>query len=160
MVLAMAGRYPPSKQRPALLAFAAALNSSPMALRRDGCGDWSVNGRHGHVYAIPGTLDEPGREGFLLYCADGSVRRWGATKKALGFARVTQDGAEEGLFFLDRLPTAAEAEVIRDRLGVRKRRDISDEQRAALRERLLRGFQPEKLPADAAGGVSAGEDLR
>jgi hypothetical protein len=36
----MTDTFPPAKQRPALLAFAKALDSRASALRRDECGDW------------------------------------------------------------------------------------------------------------------------
>jgi hypothetical protein len=136
--------------RQSLDRFAKALNSAPRALRRDECGDWRINGKCGHVYAISGTLEDPGREGFLLYSGDGSPRAWTFSKRALGFAKLTNDGDDEGMLFLDRLPTAAEAEIIRDRLGIRKRRDLSEETLAALRERarLFGGFKREKSPSE------------
>jgi hypothetical protein len=143
----MADLYPPSKQRPALLAFASALGSSAMALRRDECGDWRIVGGDGHVYAIPG--------GFQFWCSAGSKRAWSAAKGALSFAELKQDGDDEGVHFLDHLPTSGEAEAIRRYLGVRKRRDVSEEQLAELRSRsgILRGFRGEKLPSGAADGV-------
>jgi hypothetical protein len=40
---------------------------------------------------------------------------------------LTQDGDDEGCLRLDHLPTPAEAEAIRDSLGIRKRRTVSPE---------------------------------
>jgi hypothetical protein len=34
---------------------------------RDECGAWQINGRGGHVYAVPGTLDGPDRPGFMIH---------------------------------------------------------------------------------------------
>jgi hypothetical protein len=45
-------RFPPAMQRPALLEFAAGMGSRDGALRRDECGDWSIVGQFGHVYAF------------------------------------------------------------------------------------------------------------
>jgi hypothetical protein len=152
----MADIYPPSKQRLALLALAAALNSSVACLRRDECGDWRIEGRSGHVYAVLGILwIEPVRPGFQFWCSTSSARAWSAAKKALAFAVVTQDGDDEGMAFLDRLPTAAEAEAIRRYVGIRKRRDISGDQLAVLRERarLIGGSRREKLPAAVSDGA-------
>ena len=59
-------------------------------------------------------------------------------KKRLAFCRLTQDGDDEGCLHLDRLPTAAEAEAIRDDLGIRKRRHLSDEELARLTSTLER----------------------
>jgi hypothetical protein len=139
----MSDTFPPAQQRAALARFAAALHSSPGSLRRDECGDPRINGTKGHIYAAPG--------GFQIYSGDGSPRAWTFSKRALGFAKLTNDGDDEGMLFLDRLPTAGEAETLRARLGIRKRRDLSEETLAALRERarLIGGFRGEKSPSGA-----------
>jgi hypothetical protein len=134
--------FPPSVQRPALLEFAEALNSRPSALRRDECGDWRINGRHGHICAVPNAFH-------ILFFARNGVTEWDGegphlkdyvrAKRALVFCRLAQDGTGEGIFVLDRLPLAGEADVIRDVLGVPRRVVYSDEVLAAKREsgRLL-----------------------
>lgn len=68
-------------------------------------GDPRINGRRGHIYACPG--------GYQLYVVTPSTRAWTYAKKALDFAKVAQDGDEEGILLLDRLPTESEAEAIR-----------------------------------------------
>lgn len=113
--------------RSALLAFGEALGSAASALRRDECGDPRINGRHEHIYACEG--------GYLLYVVARSPQAWTWAKKALAFARVTQDGDEEGIMTMDRVPTEAEAAAIRRYVGVRKRLDLSVERIEALRER-------------------------
>ena len=117
------------------------LDASPLALRRDACGDYAINGKSGHIYADG--------SGFLLCVSTNELARlWGFVKKRLAFCRLTQDGDDEGCLHLDRLPTAAEAEAIRDDLGIRKRRHLSDEALAALeraRNSVNRPLQPEKL---------------
>jgi hypothetical protein len=40
-------------ERERLSAFASALGSRAVALRRDECGNWRINGGRGHVYAAP-----------------------------------------------------------------------------------------------------------
>lgn len=62
-------------------------------LIRDGCGDAMLVGRRGHIYADGG--------GFLLVVMPGSTRGWHLAKERLGFARLTQDGDDEGCFRLD-----------------------------------------------------------
>ena len=57
------------------------------------------------------------------------------------FAIVTQDGDVDGYMFMSRMPTKAEAEVIRSRLAIPKRRTLSDEHRARL-SAAGRRFQP------------------
>jgi len=56
-----------------------------------------------------------------------SALQWTWFKKRLSFCEVTQDGDEEGCYRLHRLPTAAEADEIRDIVGLRKRKDLSAE---------------------------------
>src|ERR1700691_5245028 len=109
----MADLYQSVRQRPALMAFAEALGSASTTLRRDDSGDWRIKGRLGFIYAVPGTLDEPGREGFLLYCERETKQAWTWAKKFLSICTVTQDCDTEGVLFLGRLPTPAEAETIR-----------------------------------------------
>lgn len=119
----MPDRFPYAAQRAALDRFALALNSSPRALTRDECGDPFICGNAGHVLAYP--------EGFWLYVAAGSARAWTATKKALAFAKVVNDGDEEGAFLVDREPSSAEAKTIRDYLGIRKRTEANSAPTAA-----------------------------
>jgi hypothetical protein len=124
----MTDTYPPTVQRPALLEFAAALNSRANALRRDECSDWRIEGDAGHIYAVPG-----GFQIFVLGCE--TIRQWGAAVKAFkSFARVTNDGDTEGAFFLNRLPEPSEAATIRRYVGVAKRREIGEEELARLRQ--------------------------
>jgi hypothetical protein len=52
----------------------------------------------------------------------------------MAFACAEQDGDEEGVFAIDRLPTADQAELIRRYVGVTKRPDLSAERIAALSE--------------------------
>jgi hypothetical protein len=49
-----------------------------------------------------------------------SGQHWTWTKKRLAFCRLTQDGDEEGCLHLDRLPSSAEAEEIRQAVGLRQ----------------------------------------
>jgi hypothetical protein len=108
-----------------------ALDASHVALRRDlnGKGDIGIHGKLGHIYA-DGT-------GFLLCITakderDQSPRRWTNIKRRLAFCRLTQDGDDEGCLRLDRLPTSAEAALIREALGIRKRRTLTEGGRAQL----------------------------
>jgi len=76
---------------------------------------------------------------WVLFVACHSTRHWTATKQRLGFCTVTQDGDDEGCLRLRQLPTVAQASVIRDALGIRKRADLSAEElerRRALGKRL------------------------
>src|SRR5262245_46149436 len=82
-----------------------------------------------------------------------------SSQEALTFCDLTQDCDEEGCLHLHRLPTLAEATVIRDVLGIRKRAELSPgelERRRAIGKRLAqrpgrasqadRGMEPQALP--------------
>jgi hypothetical protein len=109
-----------------------ALGCQDRAYRRDECGDWMIEGKQGHIYAHP--------EGFYLYCNPGSARGWTFAKRALEFCTVTQDGDDEGFLKLTRLPTEYEAGIIRDKLGIRKKREVSEAEKGRLSE-MGRRFQ-------------------
>ena len=102
------------------------------------------------------------------------IRQWTAHKKRLSFCELTQDGDSEGCFRLHRLPAPAEAEVIRDVLGIRKaysegelarRREIGRRVQGNLR-RHGGGVQPPLvdgttgLVPDPASGPQAAESLQ
>jgi hypothetical protein len=91
------------------------------------------------------------------------------------FADLANDGDDEGMYFIFRLPTAAEAETIRHYVGVAKKRELSE----AERERLtslgrrfekrfdVEGAQTGEKPASEAeeslrslGDLGRGKDLR
>jgi hypothetical protein len=104
------------------------LDATPRALGRDSCGDWAIKGKRGIIYADA--------NGFLIVSAGNSVRRWANTKKRLAFCRVTQDGDDEGCLRIDHLPTPAEADLIRDALGIKRKRHYTPDQLAAITARL------------------------
>jgi hypothetical protein len=130
----MGDRYPAAVQRDALLIFAEALSSASTAFRRDECGDPRINGSRGHVYSVPGVFLAGAEKtpGFLLYCQCESRKAWTYAKRALAFARVTQEGDDEGCLFMDRPPSTSGAETIRAYLGITKTREISDDHLAKL----------------------------
>jgi hypothetical protein len=107
-----------------------ALSASPSRLHRDGCGAWIISGRPGCYVSTDG-------EGWLLVVTperELSKLAWTWVKRRLAFAAVTQDGDGEGCLRLDRLLTAAEAEAIRDVLGIRKRVFYSPDELERRRE--------------------------
>ena len=117
-------------------------NCARRALRRDECGDWRINGKSGHIYAIPG--------GFQLCCMYEGALAWTWAKKKMPFAHVAQDGDAEGVLRMSRLPTRTEANAIRSYLGIAKRRVLSEGGLARLRSigvqgRYARVDQLEKL---------------
>jgi len=126
--------YPPAAQRPPLLKFAKAIGARGSAIRRDECGDWRINGSHGHIFAIPGSLDDPKCPGFQFLVMDWTAKGWSNAKRALSFARVTKDGDDEGALFLNRLPTTDEASAIRHYVGIAKKRDMGEDEVTRRRE--------------------------
>ena len=74
----------------------------------------------------------------MIYVSCETKMGWTYAKKALGFAKLTNDGDDEGAFFLGRLPTKSEADAIRSYCGIRKRAELSEESLAQIRERVRR----------------------
>ena len=106
-----------------------ALGCSDTALRRDECGDPVIAGKHGHIYAVCGTLDEPKKPGIMIYVSCETMKGWTYAKRA------QNDGDEEGTVFLGRLPSKSEADAIRSYCRIRKKADLSEESLAQLRGR-------------------------
>ena len=139
-------KFPPAAQRDALSPFLVALGARLKALRRDENGDWRINGTSGHIYAVPGGFQ-------IMVTSCVTMRQWNAAKKILAFAKVMQDGDTEGALFLDRLPKANEAELIRRYCGVGKRREMSEEELVRLRSFTSQHrFQPKKPASDDTAG--------
>jgi hypothetical protein len=132
---------PERDERACLKALLATLDASDIALKRDlvrgegRTGDWAIYGRLGHIY--------PDGAGYLLCVVaderDQSARRWNNVKARLArICELTQDGDDEGCLYLDRMPAAHEAGLIREALGIRRKRQLSDEAKVALVDRLSR----------------------
>ena len=144
-----AAPYPPAAQRPALLSLVEALGCRANALRRDECSDWRVEGRSGHIYAAPGPLGRRETPGFQIYIA-GSTRWWTNAKAALEpFCDLTSDGDDEGMLFIDRLPTRDEAERLRHFVGIAKKRVLSEAELARLSQT---GFRRGSAQTASVGG--------
>jgi hypothetical protein len=117
-----------AKDKERLSAFLDALDGVKVAFRLDESRLWTIRGDHGYISTYgDGTS-------FLLYVRCRSIRHWNSTKKRLAFCTVTQDGDEEGCLQMDHLPSPDEAEIIRDVLGIWRRREMTE---AAL-ERLAK----------------------
>lgn len=116
----------PRYGREALLPLLESLNCRRTCLHRDECGDWGIFGLKGHLYAVP-----EGFQMFIMGC--GSMRKWTAAKQALAFAKVTQDGDDEGGMIFQALPTPDQAERIRRYCAIPKRRELSDAERDRLK---------------------------
>jgi hypothetical protein len=65
---------------------------------------------------------------WFIYCAPGSSRKWNNLRRDLShLGKCTQDGDDEGIIRLDRLPTAEEATAIRKAIGLSKRPAVNPE---------------------------------
>ena len=73
-------------------------------------GDWQITGKRGHILS-------DGKNFYIYHFAESS-KAWTYAKRALSFAVVTQDGDNEGIFRMDRLPSPYEARTIREYLRI------------------------------------------
>lgn len=95
------------------------------------CDDWVLTSSYGSI--------QTDGEYWYLYVID---RRWSSVKKELSFMTLTQDGDDEGILRLDRMPTELEAIKIRKILNLRKMPDYTPEQLKALRDQLEENVRP------------------
>ena len=95
-----------------------ALNAAHNAVRLDGCRLWTIRGSRGYV----STWGDG--QTWMLAVGSKTPRHWTFAKQRLAslprLAQLTQDGDEEGLFRLMRLPTPEEAAEIRRAAGIRQ----------------------------------------
>jgi hypothetical protein len=124
------------REREELLRLMPALDVSESQLRRDECGAWNIFGQFAHIsvmsqsYHLVCFTDECDLD--LKKFQRHSARRWESAKRRLSFATVVQDGDAEGILDFTDLPSPEQAAEIRDILGLRKKREISDAERERL----------------------------
>ncbi len=101
-------------------------NFAKNSLRHDECRDWIIRGSGGVVWSI--------NEGELQIYArfEGRARRWGYFKRALDFARVTQDGDDEGCLTVKLPLNEAQLNTIREQLRIHSTRAVSENALVAL----------------------------
>jgi hypothetical protein len=101
----------------------------------DDCGDPTIFGSHGHITACDGVVS--------IYLQCRSARAWTFAKRMLSgiCPTVSQDGDEEGILRLDRLPTSEEAELIRHYVGIRQTAPAETRERIRSHQRR---FEPAK----------------
>lgn len=87
----------------------------------DKCGDPCIFGKKGKIY-VDGAY-------WYVYTS----RSWSLAKEKLGFMKLWQDGDTEGVFRLDRPPSEKEAAKVRNVVGLGKKRELSPEHRAILK---------------------------
>lgn len=111
-----------------------ALDTSHQRIRLDPCRDWNIKGTRGHIFTDAKL--------WYVFVAASSKRHWTAIKHKLQFMELSQDGDDEGVLKLERMPTPAEAKTIRAVIGLRPRTKLTEQQRAELRDRLAANLSP------------------
>lgn len=103
-----------------------ALKVSKNNMYVDECGDWNIRGKEGKI-----STDT---EKWYLYLRGDSMRNWTNLKKKLKFMSPHQDGDDEGILSLDRMPTSKEGSVVRKILKLKKVPDTVKLDRASTLE--------------------------
>lgn len=140
LVLHMRAQANRSEDKKYLKLLAQALDVSESRIKLDECGDWNIVG-------LRGKISTDG-ECWYLYTDCVTPRKWNVTKKNLSFLEVSQDGDWEGIFKSSRMPFRDEARAIRKVIGVRPRTVLTEEQRAALVNRL---YSPSQEGVSSSG---------
>jgi hypothetical protein len=104
------------------------LDVSSSRLKRDGCLDWNIVGRKGHIFTD--TVY------WYAFVNETTKRKWSSIKHKLSFMELNQDGDDEGILKLERMPSYEEAEVIREIIGLNKRPAMSEAHLEYLRGRI------------------------
>ena len=118
------------RDRAELYALLTALHGAMNTLRRDECGDWTIAGSHGHIRACDET--------FYVYVRCHSGQAWTYAKKQLaGFTMVHQDGDDEGILRLSRMPNAHEAATLRGYAGLHQTRDVGPDHGSWLHRKAI-----------------------
>src|SRR5262249_23184438 len=94
---------------------------------------------------------------WVLFVACRSPMHWTYTKRRLAFCTLGQDGDDEGTLRLHRLPTDAEATVIRDLPGIRKRMELTREDLERRRASMTK-LGADKMAASAVPCVPEPEE--
>jgi len=92
----------------------------------------TIFGSRGHIRAC---------DGFHVYVRCHSGRAWTFAKRQLAsFATVHQDGDDEGVLVLSRMPSESEAETLRHYIGLRQTREMhrKSSEREEIFEREIR----------------------
>ena len=117
-----------SEDKKLLQKLSEALNSSEERIHLDECGDWNIFGRKGKIFTDA--------ELWYIYISAKSKRHWSSIKKKLNFMVISQDGDDEGILKLERMPSQEEAEIVREMVGLNKRPAFTDEYREQLKIRV------------------------
>lgn len=104
------------------------LFTSYQRIKLDECGDWNIFGKKGKIFTET--------KFWYIYIDADSKRQWNNAKRKLSFMIVSQDGDDEGILKLDRMPNPEEAKIIRKLLGLRISTQLSEEGRALLKNRF------------------------
>jgi hypothetical protein len=106
-------------------------DAKTVRLEKDACSEPCLIGMYGNV-RVDGD-----RFGVAVQARN--RRRYKSAKnKLLSFCILAQDGDNEGVFRLPTLPTKEQAKVIRSVLGLRKKREYTDEGMKARRASMER----------------------
>ena len=124
-------------------------DATTIRLEKDACGEPCLIGMYGNV-RVDGN-------GFGVAVLARSRRRYTSLKsKLLPFCILAQDGDYEGIFHLQELPTKEQAKVIRSVLGLRKKREYTDE---GLRARRASMEKARRCLLRNSHSASKNEDL-
>jgi hypothetical protein len=156
----MADIYPPARQREALLKLVEALGCWDRALKRDERGAPRPSASTDtSMRSWERSTGPRARASRCISARSRPVRKRGLVQEGAAVLRIDAGWWGKGLLFLDRLPTAKEAEVIRGKLGIRKRAQFDEETLTRKREamRKARAITAPESPWGVPGGQIAAE---
>jgi hypothetical protein len=129
-------RYKPLEDRRILLNLCKVIKISPKRIKKDDCDYYTIYGTKGYIQ----TWGDNEGKSFLVRPYTHTKRKWGLTKRKLSFMEVTQDGDEEGILKFTLPLEEHQANLIRKALGIRKSKELTEEEKLILHARL-EGFK-------------------
>jgi hypothetical protein len=105
------------------------LECSKNRLHLDAYRDWNIQGTKGHIFT---DLIY-----WYVYLSPESTRKWNNIKNKLSFMEVSQDGDDEGILKMKRMPSKEEAKILRKLVGLRISTKLTEEEVQQLKERFL-----------------------
>lgn len=123
------------------VALAKTLQVSELCVARDECDTYALHGTWGNIYSTGSDL--------YMYVKPNSTKGWNNAKRTLKFLKLINDGDDEGRFLLEGRGenlSPAQKQAIRKVLNLRKKRILTDTEKATLRQRLERSKTPLGTP--------------
>jgi hypothetical protein len=158
------GQYPVNSSNE-IKSLADSLDVSNLSIVNDKTDGEIIKGKTGFIRCLDSgssSATDERSEGLSMTIEADSKRKWSALKTKFSYMTLASTREDKnflgdvksyiGVFNLDRMPTSDEAKVIRTELGLKKRPNLSTEDREARKEQLSLNVQ--KAPSEKVAEIA------